>query len=153
MSKIAEKTKEKHEYNALEALRKAKQQKDTKHQTIEITGDDGEVLFSFKIRPLTDAEIKEIRNLATRKVNGKEIFDPAKSRNETIFKATVKDENGQCIWNNREFMDEIDTVYYGDVIDEVLRSGDKVKIELAIDRLSGFGEENTNVNIEEELKN
>lgn len=149
-----EKVLKKHTLNALEALRKAKNRKDKIQKEIVINDDDGIPILSFFIEPLTDEQIRRCTEAATRKVKGKEIYDNGRDRTEMIYQATVPDSKGKKIWDNEEFKDELETFKYQDVIDAVLRAGDKVEICRAIQQISGFGEnEVVDVDVEDELKN
>lgn len=130
------------------ALTDAKKQIDEQTtQTITVCKSDGDPLFAFDIRPLTETEYDTCRVKATN--NGE--LDQSRQKSEIIYMATVDEDKG--IWTNKQFMDSIDTLFYTDVINEVLRAGDKTRIVNAIDILSGFGVRSKTVDIAEEVKN
>lgn len=132
-------------YSALIDAKKEIEENTT--QTITVCKANGDPLFAFDIRPLTETEYDECRVKATNKGE----LDQTRQRSELIYMATVDED--KKIWKNPEFMAEINTAYYSDVINEVLRSGDKVRIVNEIDRLSGFDLNSKTVQIAEEIKN
>lgn len=114
---------------------------------------DGKELFSFRIRPLKETEFEKARDKAKAKRPddfGNRPVDEAKYRAHLIYLATV-DEDKAKIWDNPEVLNMFDTNFYYDVID-ALPAGYKLKIQNAIERLSGYGLNQDVIDVEE-LKN
>lgn len=122
--------------------------------TIEVAR-KGKVLFQFRIRPLTEAEINECREKATKYVRNKagipvtEQFNAPRFRSMLIHKATVE-EDRKKLWDNQDVWNKLNVVSGLDVIDAVLLPGEKTAIVDKIAEISGFGMENE---LEELAKN
>lgn len=114
----------------------------------------------FKIRGLTNKEIKEIRELNTKKEwrnvkrNGKtvkeevEVIDTYKLGLDTIVEATVEP-NFRDSRLREKFGTEIPT----DIVEEMLMQGEIIKIANTIKELIGEADEETQQDVDEEVKN
>ena len=114
----------------------------------------------FKIRGLTNKEIKELRELNTKKEwrnvkrNGKtvkeevEVIDTYKLGLDTIVEATVEP-NFRDSRLREKFGTEIPT----DIVEEMLMQGEILKIANVIKQLIGDTDEETQQDIDEEVKN
>lgn len=114
----------------------------------------GKVLFSFTVRPLDEEEEISCYRAATPQVphpNGKNWpkldgkTDTTKMRSLKIYTATI-DEDKKRIWDNPTFKQKLGVITATDMIDKVLRTGDKDDILAVIDEISGSdkGGESTN---------
>lgn len=140
--------------NALEGLRKVKAEKDNTSQRINIKDREGNVLLTFRIRPLSDLDYEKITSNTSTKRKGVEKRNLTAERGEEIYMATVDED--KYIWDSPQVLAEYNTHFPRDVIEDSLASGDKLAIVNAIDNLSGYttpGEENSTIDIEDELKN
>lgn len=111
----------------------------------------GKTLFSFTVRPLAEDEeiacyrkaTPKVPNPAGRhlpKVDGK--TDTAAMRSWKIYTATI-DEDQQRIWNNPQYKQQKGLITPIEVIDSLLRSGDKDAVLAVIDQISGTGSGDT----------
>lgn len=139
--------------NVLDALRKVKEEKENTYQNVHIKDNNGNVLLTFRIRPLSDSEYEKlVKTTCTKRKNGTEVRNLVAERSEEIYMATVDED--KHIWDSRQVLDEYNTHFPRDVIEDTLSGGDKLAIVNAIDALSGYSlEENEKIDIEDELKN
>lgn len=141
--------------NALEALRRVKAEKENTSQRINLKDREGNVLLSFRIRPLSETEYDEIIKKTSKKnKKGVEIRNIVAERSEQIYQATVDED--KYIWDSPEVLNDYVTHFPRDVIEDSLAAGDKMTIINAIDSLSGYtapDADNENVDVEDELKN
>ena len=118
----------------------------------------GRALFSFTVRPLDEDEeiacfrkaTPKVNNPAGRhlpKVDGK--TDTAAMRSWKIYTATI-DEDRQRIWGNEAYKRKKGLITPIEVIDSLLRSGDKDAVLAVIDAISGSGGGNDAVDAGEE---
>lgn len=107
----------------------------------------GKTLFSFTVRPLDeDEEIACYRKATPKipnpqgrhlpKVDGK--TDTAAMRSWKIYTANIE-EDRQRIWNNAQYKQQKGLITPIEVIDSLLRSGDKDVVLAIIDQISGTG--------------
>lgn len=120
----------------------------------------GKVLFTFRIRPLTEDEYEKCKKRNTKYVRNKQLgikmpedTNNVKYRSDIIYTATVEEDRKQ-LWDNRQIWNALgdkgaDILTATDVIDIVLKPGEKAAIVEQIDQISGF-EDN---NFEEVVKN
>lgn len=114
----------------------------------------GKLLFSFRIRPLSEDEIQTCYKNATRYSKPKQYGAPKKAietdrtklRANLIYTATV-DEDREKVWNNKRALDAFNVLSGVDLIDMVLLAGEKDLICDNIDEISGF-----NSDLEEQAK-
>lgn len=119
------------------------------HRKIQIKRENKKPLFEFIIRPLSEEEIQECRKKVTKYKSdprGKHFpkmemdVDLIKLRSHKILKATVDNGRG-VIWENSQIKDKLGLLTAVDVIDAVLRAGEKDMICEIIDEISGYGAE------------
>ena len=105
----------------------------------------GKALFSFTVRPLSEEEeiacykraTPKIPNPAGRhlpRIDGK--TDSTAMRSWKIYTATIE-EDQQKVWNNPEYKKRKGFINPLEVIDSLLRSGDKDAVLAVIDEISG----------------
>lgn len=120
---------------------------------------DGKKLFSFRVRGLDDEEMERCRDHATKVVKDRRLgslavprdFNVAKFNSLVIYTATHPDDR-KALWDNKTLWEKAGAVAGWQVIDKVLRRGEKEAVIELIERLSGYnGEEGES--LEETLKN
>lgn len=148
----------------IEKLLKKSKEELTNTQTAEIEIERLSELIGepciFKIRGLTNKEMKELRELNTKKEwrkaqkNGKvvkeevDVIDTYKLGLDTIVEATIEP-NFRDSRLREKFGTEIPT----DIVEEMLMQGEIIKIANTIKQLIGDTEEETQQDIDEEIKN
>jgi len=104
----------------------------------------GKVALQFRIRPLRDYEYEECREQVTTYrrnafgVRVPEETDPVRFRALLIYKATVE-EDRKRLWDNKAAWERLKVMSGPDLIDRVLRAGEKDAIVRKIDEISGYG--------------
>lgn len=107
----------------------------------------GEKLFSFRIRPLDEQEVADLRRQCTRflpnpngagypRVEGE--VNLVRLRSMKIYAATVPDDRA-LIWDSAEARQRLGVMRGEDMIDCVLMAGEKDAVIERIDALSGYG--------------
>ena len=121
----------------------------------------GRTMFSFTVRPLDESEEIACYRKATPKVNnpaGRHLpkvdgkTDTAAMRSWKIYTATI-DEDRVKVWGNAEYKRQKNLVTPIEVIDSLLRSGDKDAVLAVIDSISGSGSGNDAVDSGEDESN
>ena len=118
----------------------------------------GRTLFSFTVRPLDEEEeiacyrkaTPKVANPAGRhlpKIDGK--TNTAAMRSWKIYTATIE-EDRKRVWGNEEYKRAKNLITPIEVIDSLLRSGDKDAVLAVIDSISGTGAGNDAVDAGEE---
>lgn len=116
----------------------------------------GKKFFTFRIHPLSENEINDIRKRYTKYAKNKrqgirvpEELDTAKYRASLIYNSTV-DADKRKLWDNPEVKKGL--IAQGkviinalDVIDAVLLPGEKSRLMDIIDDLNGYGDEEVKV--------
>ena len=109
--------------------------------------------FQFHIRPLSEAEYEKCRKKHTKFIRNRQIgvtmpgdTDNVKYRADLIYTATT-DEDREKTWDNKQLWSAltdrgVDILTGLDVIDAVLKSGEKDQIVDQIDKLSGYKDSN-----------
>jgi hypothetical protein len=118
----------------------------------------GKKLFAFRVRGLTGEEREKCRNDATKMVKNKKLggiavpgdFDSAKFGSLLIVTATHP-EDKRLLWDNKELMQKANVLAPWQLVDKVLLSGEKDRVIDLIEHLSGFDEDDND--LEETLKN
>ncbi len=106
---------------------------------------NGNVLFSFRIRPLSDEELDFCREKATKYVRNKKMAgmklpedtDMVKFRNLKIYNATIEEDKKKT-WENQKVKDALHLREPLEIIEKCLLPGEKNDITEAIDKISGF---------------
>lgn len=135
------------QYSLIEGLLKAANYKDDPdlRETLVIRR-NGQNLFKFTIRPLSEEELKLCRKKSTEFMKNpagrnlpkveKEV-DYVKVRCWKIYLATI-DEDKERIWNNKELREKLDVFTGPDMVERLLTSGEKNAVSDKIDTISGF---------------
>ncbi len=122
---------------------------------------DGKKLFSFRVRGLDDGEFEKCRDQATKVAKDRRLgslavpreFNSAKFNSLVIYTATHSDDK-KAIWDNKDLWAKAkaDVVTGWQLVDEVLKRGEKEKCIELIEGLSGYTDEDAEA-AEETLKN
>jgi len=118
----------------------------------------GKKLFSFRVRGLTAEEREKCRDDATKMVKNKKLggitvpadFDSAKFSSLLIVTATHP-EDKKFLWDNKELRQKANVLAPWQLVDKVLLSGEKDRVINLIEHLSGFDEDDND--LEETIKN
>ncbi|EMT38125.1 Phage XkdN-like protein [Thermoanaerobacter thermohydrosulfuricus WC1] len=129
----------------------------TRYEVFEVVR-EGKKLFSFRVRGLDDEEIEKCRDQATKVVKDRRFgslavprdFNAAKFNSLMIYTATHP-EDRKALWDNKTFWEKTGVVTGWQLVDKVLKRGEKDAVIELIEKLSGYGEDNEN--LEETLKN
>jgi len=148
----------------IEKLLKKSKEELTNTQTAEIEIERLSELIGepciFKIRGLTNKEMKELRELNTKKEwrkvqkNGKvvkeevDVIDTYKLGLDTIVEATIEPD-----FRDSRLREKFGTEIPTDIVEEMLMQGEIIKIANTIKQLIGDTEEETQQDIDEEIKN
>lgn len=116
----------------------------------------GKELFSFRVRGLDDEEMDKRRTESTKYVRNKKLggmvmpsdFNAAKYNSLLIVQATHP-EDKPFLWDNKELQKKAGVVAGWQVVDKVLKAGEKERVIELIEKLSGYDEEG----LSESLKN
>lgn len=109
---------------------------------------DGKELFSFRVRGLQDEETEECRQEATKTVRDKRFgnlavpqeFNVAKFNSLMIVRATHP-EDARKLWENKELWEKAGVISTWQLVDKVLKRGEKDAVIELIEKLSGYGDE------------
>ncbi len=120
---------------------------------------DGKKLFSFRVRGLDDSEFEKCRDQATKVAKDRRWgslavpreFNSAKFNSLVIYTATHPDDK-KAIWDNKDLWAKADVVTGWQLVDKVLKRGEKEKCIELIEELSGYSDEDAE-STEETLKN
>jgi len=120
---------------------------------------DGKKLFSFRVRGLDDSEFEKCRDQATKVAKDRRLgnlavpreFNSAKFNSLVIYTATHPDDK-KAIWDNKDLWAKADVVTGWQLVDKVLKRGEKEKCIELIESLSGYADEDAEAT-EETLKN
>jgi hypothetical protein len=120
---------------------------------------DGKKLFSFQVRGLDDSEFEKCRDQATKVAKDRRLgnlavpreFNSAKFNSLVIYTATHPDDK-KVIWDNKDLWKKANVVTGWQLVDKVLKRGEKEKCIELIESLSGYADEDAE-STEETLKN
>ena len=120
---------------------------------------DGKKLFSFRVRGLDDSEFEKCRDQATKVAKDRRLgnlavpreFNSAKFNSLVIYSATHPDDC-KAIWDNKDLWQKANVVTGWQLVDKVLKRGEKEKCIELIESLSGYADEDAEAT-EETLKN
>lgn len=105
---------------------------------------NGVLCIKFRIRPLSESEYNKCKEKYTKYVRNKqwgiripEKTDTERYRSALIYEATVK-EDRENIWDNKVAWRRLDVLTAVDLIDRVLKSGEKDAVLDLIDKISGY---------------
>ena len=120
---------------------------------------DGKKLYSFRVRGLDDSEFEKCRDQATKVAKDRRLgnlavpreFNSAKFNSLIVYTATHPDDK-KVIWDNKDLWAKADVVTVWQLVDKVLKRGEKEKCIELIESLSGYTDEEAEAT-EETLKN
>lgn len=102
------------------------------------------VLFRFRIRPLSEEEYLECKKRNTNYKKNRQLgtrvaesVNAARYRSELIYEATVE-EDREKLWDNHEAWRQLSVLNGIDLIEVVLRAGEKDEILQKLDEISGY---------------
>ena len=107
---------------------------------------NGVVLFTFRIRPLSEEEYNLCKEKNTKYVRNKQLgikfpedTNATRYRSQLIYEATVEEDRAK-VWDNKEAWraPKINVTNGIDMIDKVLRAGEKDAVLNKIDEISGY---------------
>lgn len=105
---------------------------------------NGVVLFTFRIRPLSEEEYHQCKDKNTKYTRNKQLgikfpeeTNTIRYRSALIYQATV-DEDRERVWNNKSAWKELNVLNGIDLIDKVLLAGEKDAALELIDKISGY---------------
>ncbi len=110
---------------------------------------NGKILFSFKVRPVSDGEAAFARKKARKMIPnpaGKKLpriegeFDAPKFNSWLIYVATV-DEDKERVWGQKAIMDKYDLMEPWETVGIVLTAGEKNAVVDVITDISGMSDE------------
>ncbi|GKV54236.1 hypothetical protein NCCP2222_01830 [Sporosarcina sp. NCCP-2222] len=116
-------------------------------RTIQIAR-NGRTLFEFDVRGLSEKEYNDLQDQATKFKKAKNLggvkvpeeTNVPRFRSSLIYHATVK-EHRDKLWNNKQAWKQTNVLNGIDLIDKILKAGEKSAVIEIIDDLSGFGSE------------
>lgn len=120
---------------------------------------EGKKLFSFRVRGLNDEEFEKCRDQATKVAKDRRLgnlavpreFNSAKFNSLVIYTAT-HDDDRRALWDNKDLWEKAKVVTGWQLVDRVLKRGEKEKAIELIEKLSGYSDEEAETT-EEVLKN
>lgn len=105
---------------------------------------NGKVLFSFRIRPLSEEEYQTCKEKNTKYVRNKQLgirfpedTNSVRYRSSLIYQATIE-EDREKTWNNKEAWKALNVLTGIDLIDKVLLAGEKDAVLEKLDEISGY---------------
>lgn len=145
----------KNEPDILDGLLKAASYKTDESEThpVEITR-NGTVVLGFRIHPLSEEDFIACRKRHTRYKKNRQAggvrvaddIDTSAYRSSVIYEATVE-EDRKRIWDNKQAWDKLDIVSGYQLIEKVLKGGEKDAVYEKVEEISGYG------SVEEVAKN
>lgn len=115
---------------------------------------NGVVLFTFRIRPLSEEEYQTCKEKYTKYVRNKQLgikfpehTDTVRYRSALIYQATIEEDRAK-IWDNKSAWKALNVLNGVDLIDKALLAGEKDAVLELIDKISGYS-----VTAEETAKN
>jgi hypothetical protein len=104
---------------------------------------NGKKLFSFRVRGLDDEEMEKCRDESTKMVKNKRLgvavpgeFNSAKFNSLLVYYATHPDDR-KWLWDNKELQQKAEVLSGWQVVDAVLRYGEKEAVIEMMEELSG----------------
>lgn len=132
---------EKLEQDIVSALMEAGSwRKDNVRREVRITRDDN-LLFSFNIEPIDEDTWSKCRRQNTRnKGKRTEELDNSRFLSQVIYEATI-DEDKARLWRNKDVWKKFNATNGADVVNFVLKPGEKTKIVEVISAISGYDDD------------
>ncbi len=104
----------------------------------------GKVLFSIRIRPLSEEEYQTAKDKNTKYVRNKQLgirfpedTNSVRYRSNLIYLATIE-EDREKVWNNKDAWKSLNVLNGIDLVDKVLLGGEKDAILEIVDKISGY---------------
>lgn len=104
----------------------------------------GAVVLTFRIRPMGEEEYLECKKKNTNYKRNRQLgtkiaesVDAARYRAQLIYEATV-DEDREKIWDNRDAWKNLNVLNGVDLVEVVLKAGEKDEILNTLDKISGY---------------
>ena len=150
------------EYDLVKALLEASSFKTSEDEitTVEIKR-SGKFLFEVRIRPLSDADVKQARkqagiykpNPTNKKLGSVKVdTDDAKFGSWLIYLATV-DEDKNKIWGNQAIMSKFGLMQPWESVDVLLKTGEKADLLETVFKISGLDDDDESSDEEIYAKN
>lgn len=105
---------------------------------------NGVVLFTFRIRPLSEEEYHQCKDKNTKYVRNKQLgikfpeqTDSVRYRSALIYQATI-DEDRAKVWDNKDAWKALNVLNGIDLVDKILLAGEKDAVLELIDKISGY---------------
>lgn len=105
---------------------------------------NGAVVLSFRIRPMGENEYVQCKKDNTNYKRNKQLgtrvaesVDAARYRAQLIYEATVEEDRDK-IWDNRDAWKNLNVLNGIDLVEVVLKSGEKDEILAKLDEISGY---------------
>lgn len=105
---------------------------------------NGSVVLEFRIRPLSEAEYQNCKKKNTNYKRNRQLgtkvaesVEAARFRSQLIYEATV-DEDREKVWDNRDAWNQLSVLNGVDLVDVVLKAGEKDEILQQLDEISGY---------------
>jgi len=107
---------------------------------------NGRVVLRFRVRPLSEREYMDCRERVTKYRRDRQFgglrmpaeVDLVRLNSLLIHTATVEEDRAR-LWDNKELQRQADVLSGPDLIDKVLRAGEKEAVVAKIDEISGYG--------------
>ncbi len=104
----------------------------------------GTTVLTFRIRPMSEEEYLDCKKKNTNYKRNKQLgtriaesVDAARYRAQLIYEATIE-EDREKIWDNREAWSRLNVLNGVDLIEVVLKAGEKDAILETLDKISGY---------------
>lgn len=105
---------------------------------------NGRVFFTFRVKPLSEADWTRIRKANTKRIKNKATglpmngdFDIVRYRSQVIYEATVA-EDRMKLWDNKRLWNKYNLVTGIDAVDILLLAGEKQAVFDVIDDMNGY---------------
>ena len=136
------------EDDILAALLKAADFREDPDELTEIeVARSGQTLFKFRIHPLSEEEILKCRkdNTSYKKnratgVRTAESVNTPRYRSQVIYTATLEEDRVK-LWDNRAAWKKLNVLNGIDLVDAVLKGGEKARIYDKVEEISGYADE------------
>lgn len=135
----------KYENDILAGLLEAASYKTDEEDTVKIQiKRHGAVVLEFRIRPLSEEEYQTCKRKNTNYKRNRQLgtkvaesVEAARYRSQLIYEATV-DEDREKIWDNKEAWKKLSVLNGIDLVEVVLKAGEKEAILDKLDEISGY---------------
>lgn len=148
------------EYDLLEALLEASEYKNDIDNIATVTITKGEkVLFTVRLHPLSEPDVRKARKAATSYVKNKknnrfvkeEEFNTSTFNSWLIYLATV-DEDRERVWDNKGFMKQHGLMQGWESIDKLIPFGKKRQMAELVLEISGMNDEDDEMVTDEQFR-